>query len=457
MKSFTKKSIVLFIVMALGFTLSGCGNNAGQPIVPEPEGQAIQSKPDVVIPEKEYDTSKTVEEGSTAGGVLWEGAVSCEPGVDYQEYSQHPLIRNVPRLHYLASVFIRYGSTSFADQFPDLNELFEKGIQYNAGRQFRPFYDIFETIRFGAKCETEVIGDLRIGDSTLKMRELFGEPHFYNSDLKLAGYRFPSFYLFCAGEELIHEISMTSTFVLPHRYQNIVSDSLSSGRIIDYSVLDTICKLYPEYNWYYPGGFYQELLYSNGVYLFASDEPGFVLVWNNYEGEIMTHTPDTLQYIDEDMYFYYLSQYYRREQTIFEREDAVYSVDGNIAAFPNNAGRPVEGDRIDLRWLDESHCDITIPTSHAQSDLLWLNNRYLLFNVYLNEPFYFDVLHNEIHSLRESAEIPDGDAIEIRYEKLDGDKIHWNAEQLGNAEPQYIIHYSFDKEGNILFQAERIG
>lgn len=409
-----------------------------------------QIESESALSETEFDGFRGAEQIPDPDYWLSGGAMYCEPNIDYQKDLTHPLIEAVPDLHPVALEFMRVEGSAFADKYKDLNELYKQGIQYKRKGQSRAHYDMLDTIRFGANCKAEVINGLRVGDSTAEMREVFGEPHFYNGELKLSGYRFPEFYLICVGESEITEISMTKYRRLPEEYQSIVSDYMSGKMPIRIGMPTEVAKLYPENIYDYSGGFLQALLYDNGIFfaMEASLSGYYFLAWNNYEGEIITSTPNTLQFMDEDMYFYFMSMFYRSEQFIFERSDGEYSPDGNIAAFPQNAGRPVEGDQIQIRWRDKSHCDITFWTRHAQSDLLWLSNRYLLFNVYFDEPAYFDTLQNKVYTLREAAGIVGERAFEVSYKKLDGNKLY-----LYDNTP-YIISYSFDKDGNILFQAE---
>lgn len=368
--------------------------------------------------------------------------IYCEPGVDYQQGLSHPSIEETPPLPPAADAFLHIDEGEFVLQYTDLDALFEQGIQYRLKSEYRSraYFDMLDTIRFGQNCQLPVIGSLHIGDSLDTMQSLFGEPHFSDSDLGLYSYRFSDFYLVCQGQENIAEISFIK-YTVPPSHQSILQYYFDIDDD-DFSALQHIMNQYPDYLWYYPGGLGAQLLYANGL-LFQYEEESSILVWNNYQGEIISPEPHSLQFIDEDFIFYQLCNYYQRENDLWEHPDAV-SPDGSIIATGNHAARPVEGDQVLLRWADGSHQDVDLLTSHKQSDFLWLSNRYLVFNIYMNGPYLYDVAAGEMTSLLGAAGI---EAPQSQYD------ITYSAGENGTLLiDETAIAYRFDADGNIIFE-----
>ena len=404
----------------------------------------------------EKNTVTQVLEKESEIPFLFVDAVICQPGIDYQEGLYHPLIADIPKLHQAIKDFLEVDAESFAKNYQNLDELFNIGIQYRLNYQNNSleYFDMLDILLFGNNCTESVINNLYVGDPITKMISLFGKTHFIDEELNLYGYRFTNFYLICNGDKDIEEIIIIKYQAPSEEYQEIISYYLQQRHNNKYIPSSQIARQYPNYIFYYPCGFGENLLYSNGLLLTCDIiEDDIILVWNNYEGQIKTDQDNqVIQFIDQDYYFYQISQYYIRKNNLKDRRDGIASPNGNIIAYPRNAERPVEGDQINIRFLDNSHYDIDIMTSHAQSQLYWLSNRYLLYQVYLNQPYIYDIETNKAMALWLLSDLPIDyqyqDHGEAYYILKDENNLIWGTMETDDI---FAIKYSFDKDGTIAF------
>jgi hypothetical protein len=194
-------------------------------------------------------------------------------------------------------------------------------------------------------------------------------------------------------------------------------------------------------------------LYGNGIYILESQWENVVEIFNNYEGDIYCANPD-VEYVftDADSVFLLQCRYYEdRRERIANAHDA--SPNGKMLILDGLSTRPVNGSSFRIYRADKSGPDILVCTEHAPSEFVWLSDRYLLFNVDLNDARVFD-MHTETDiSLAELLGKPVAvwDASSFSREKSSFVALGPDAfAALDSDAERHTIAYSFDADGALL-------
>lgn len=375
-----------------------------------------------------------------------------DPSYNYQKSLPRPQISAAPQLCDAVRAFLDGPETFYETH--DAQALFEMGMGRHVLMQ--GWFTGLDMLHIQKPQPQPVLGEYRLGDPLEALEKTYGAPHFTDEETRLTGYRFPGFYFFAQGETVSEQITIVKTQDIPPEQHTLLDAFREQADDPDFSMEDFTSQIVKEN----PECFYQDLWYGFGGWAVFSSGIAFlgngyrlVEVWGNYEGGIYFDKPGFEYRLHEaDFYFDLVRMYYRQWQAYLTRE-GIDSPDGAYTALPCNAGRPVEGDWIYLRRNDGTAPDGIIATSHSQNDLQWLDNRYLLYDVYMNFPEIYDLQTGEKHVLNPMEN--DGRKRGVAgadFSMLPDGRLLWY-DEYGY---QYLLTLSFDTDGNAQFDWEEI-
>lgn len=332
----------------------------------------------------------------------------------------------------------------------DLAWRFPRGINYNYdGEIVAPYGQQLQwsgngwlyPLRFSMPMEAPIIESVMVGDSMESLQYALGTPDFIDEELHLTGYRFHRFHLTVKGVNTVEELSFVKIPNLPETYDSLLDhlDLQPGGIAFD--------QAYPDYFYFFPGGFWQELYYPNGVKIeYDGVAKPRVYVFQNYPGVCPEN--EGIEWItrDKDFIFTVESYHYEREKTLEAPENCSTSPDGRVTVILELAptGSAVGG--MMIRYLDRSHPTYAMEYSACEGGIHWLSNRYFLFEVASDPPCLFDVETQEADSLLRLAGW-DFDRIDKMSYRIVGDVISLFG--YGDEKPQYRIRFWFNPDGAI--------
>lgn len=385
-------------------------------------------------------------------GNLPEGVYNCypdiqifDPSYNYQKNLPHPQISEIPQLCDAVRAFLDAPETFYKTY--DARELFEMGI----GRHvlIQGWFTGLDMLHIQKPQPQPVLGEYQLGDPLDALEKAYGSPHFTDEETRLTGYRFPGFYFFAQGETVSGQITIVKTQDIPPEQHRLLDTFREDSDNPDFSMEDFTSQMVKEN----PECFYQDLwsgfggwaVFGSGI-AFLGNGYRLVEVWGNYEGDIYFDKPGfEYRLHTADFYFYLVRRYYRQWEAYLARK-GIDSPDGAYTALPRNAGRPVEGDWIYLRRNDGTAPDGIIATSHSQDRLRWLNDRYLLYDVYMNFPEIYDLQTGVKHVLNpmENDSRKRG-VMGADFRMLSDGRLLWYDEY----DYQYLLALSFDMGGDM--------
>jgi hypothetical protein len=257
-----------------------------------------------------------------------------------------------------------------------------------------------------------VLKGIDFGDGRKQVVGLLGPPQFEDPDRELFGYKAEGFYIFFTGAEKLKEISIYSRNTGYGRdvLKTVLEKYGKEPDKIDlFSLVQELKSRWPEYDLYYNerGGLgisYDSIgISADNAY---QDRGGpFITVYANFEGAVDStlELPDKTEGLREysnDLLFLKLdtdcifaAEKGRLERagylSVRRREEGAVSPDGSMKVL-DNGGATYERAGLYILSTDGSRPDAELHTGNFTDKVIWLDNRYFIYDVSVLGVFIYD-------------------------------------------------------------------
>ena len=328
-------------------------------------------------------------------------------------------------------------------QFDSYDVYFYKGIKVDSRQK------LFNIV-FNNKFKEEIVNGLTMKASKDQIVKSLGKPQFEITQENIFGYKSDKFYIFFITDGTGKNISEVSVYRRDTEYDKGVLKELIKGfntKAVndEYEYLRT---KWPYYDLAYnERGSLGVSYYSIGVELLGDfgGEP-HIKIYGNYEGDItdeMAHNDLVTLEPDTDSVFEYEMKRRKNDEFLADLK-GVLSPDGLKGAMSNDATFEHAG--IYILDIKKNKPDIEIKTPHIPQDIRWLNNRYLLYTVFMHGIYVYDVQENQAITVVGTKD-GDIDLSEYVIKSIKDNKITYTKD--GKA---LVKKYSFNKNGDIVFK-----
>lgn len=311
-------------------------------------------------------------------------------------------------------------------------------IYYDRGISIKWSGDRMNNIVLNSRYKDEVLRGIGLRDGRRDVVRLLGTPQFEDAGEELFGYKADGFYIFFKGAERLEEISIYSRDTGYDRkslMEVLEKYGGAPGEVDLDSMVGDLRSRWPDYDLYYNerGGLgisYDSIGVSvDNMY---EDRGGpYVTVYGNFEGAVDStlELPDKTEGLKEysndllllqlDTDSVFAAEKGRLKRTGYlnkrRREEGVLPPDGSMIVMDNDGGT-YEHAGLYILSTDGGRPDTELHTGHFTGKVIWLDNRYFIYDVYMMGIFMYDTRDKKVLDVLQSDLSADADYELVSYE-----------------------------------------